>query len=296
MNNKKTGFVAVVGRANVGKSTIINAIIGQKISIISQKPQTTRYKISAVYNDEESQIVFVDTPGFHKAQSKLGEHMVRSTVSSLEGVDLVVMVADSIQISDTTKQLFNMVKNTDAPSIFVINKTDKFSPEKFTYLYDKIKDMNIFDKVTGMAANTGRGVDDLIGYIKKLLPHGPVYYPDDHLTDETERNIAAELIREKALKYLDQEIPHGIMVEIANMKIRPSGDIVDIQANIITEKKSHKPIIIGKGGRKLKGIGRSAREDIEEMLGIKVNLQLFVKVREGWRDNQNLLRSYGFKK
>lgn len=297
MSTFRSGFVTIIGRPNVGKSTLLNAIIGEKLAIMSPKPQTTRHKIKGVYNDDECQIVFVDTPGIHKPKSKLGDYMVDSALSTISEVDVVVLMLDhSMNIGPGDEFLIDLIRNARAKTILVINKVDQLTPEQFRELYERFLALDFVEHVTGVSAIQGKGVADLIERIKRLLPEGPVYYDPDHFTDQTERDLVAELIREKALQYLDDEIPHGIAIEILKFKERVDKEIIDIEANIIAEKQSHKGIIIGKEGRKLKGIGKSAREEIELLLAKKVNLQLWVKVREGWRDNPTLMGSYGYKK
>lgn len=292
----KSGFVAVIGRPNVGKSTLLNALMGQKLAIVSHRPQTTRHKIRAVLTEDNTQMVFIDTPGYQNPRNKLGSFMLDASVSALEGVDIVVMLVDSPRIGELDEKLFRLIENTGVPSIIAINKTDDMSPDDFESLYNRLISMGKFAKVTGISAQFGKGVDELKNYIVELLPEGPFYFPEEEFTDQTQRSMASELIREKALKYLNEEIPHGIAIEIQRMSNRKGKDIVDIQADIIAEKNSHKGIIIGKNGQMLKAIGKAARLDIEMLLDKKVNLKLFVKVREGWRDNNNLLKGYGFKK
>lgn len=297
MSAFRSGFVTIIGRPNVGKSTLLNAIIGEKLAIMSPKPQTTRHKIKGVYNDAESQIVFVDTPGIHKPKSKLGDFMVDAALSTINEVDVVVLVLDqSLTIGPGDEFLIDLIKNARAKTILVINKVDQLTPEQFAELYERFRALDFVDHVTGVSAIGGKGVGELVDTIKSFLPEGPVYYDPEHYTDQTERDLVAELIREKALQYLEDEIPHGIAIEIVKFKEREEKELVDIEANIIAEKQSHKGIIIGKEGRKLKGIGKAAREEIELLLAKKVNLQLWVKVREGWRDNPTLMGSYGYKK
>lgn len=292
----KSGFVTIIGRPNVGKSTLLNRLVGEKIAIMSDKPQTTRHKITAMYNDDDCQIVFVDTPGIHKPKSKLGDYMVSSAKNAVKDVDVVILMMDhSSKIGPGDQYLLDFIKESGVEVILVINKTDLLKPEEFKRLYEMYGQFDFIKKILGMSATMGRGIEDLMEAIKNELPEGPPYYPTDHLTDQTERTIVGEIIREKVLMYLEDEIPHGVAVEIQSMKLRPDKPIYDIEADIVCEKKSHKGIIIGKEGRKLKGIGKSARQDIELLLDSKVNLQLWVKVREGWRDNQNFLNNIGYK-
>jgi GTP-binding protein Era len=292
----KSGFVTIIGRPNVGKSTLLNRLIGEKIAIMSDKPQTTRHKITAMYNDDTTQIVFVDTPGIHKPKSKLGDYMVSSAMNAVKDVDVVILMMDnSLKIGPGDQFLLDFIKESKVDVILAINKIDLLNPDEFKSIYDMYEQMDFVKEVVGLSATMGHGVDALLDLIKKNLPEGPPYYPVDYLTDQTERSIVSEIIREKMLMYLEDEIPHGVAVEVQSMKLRPDGNMYDIEANIICEKKSHKGIIIGKEGRKLKGIGKSARQDMEQFLQKKVNLQLWVKIREGWRDNSNLLNSLGYK-
>ncbi|MGX8794668.1 GTPase Era [Fusibacter sp. JL298sf-3] len=292
----RSGFVTIIGRPNVGKSTLLNQIVGEKIAIMSSKPQTTRHKITAMYNDETSQIVFVDTPGMHRPKNKLGDYMVNSAKSAVKDVDVVVVMMDhSEKIGPGDQYILDFIKEAGVKVILVINKVDLLSPEAFKAVYDTYEAFDFIEEIVGLSAIQGKGVADLIKTIKRRLPEGPKFFPDDHLTDQTERVIVGEMIREKILTYIEQEIPHGVAVEVQKMKKRPNQGLYDIEAEIICEKKTHKGIIIGKEGRKLKGIGKSARQDIERFLGEKVNLQLWVKVREGWRDNANQLKQFGYK-
>lgn len=292
----KSGFVTIIGRPNVGKSTLLNQIVGEKIAIMSSKPQTTRHKITAMYNDDQAQIVFVDTPGIHKPKNKLGDYMVNSAKSAVKDVDVVIVMMDNSQtIGPGDQYILDFVKETGVKVVLVINKVDLLKPEEFKVLYDRYAELDFVDEVFGLSAINGNGIKELVNTIKSRLPEGPKFFPDDHFTDQTERVIVAELIREKVLLYIDDEIPHGVAVEVQKMKKRKGKDLYDIEADIICEKKSHKGIIIGKEGRKLKGIGKSARQDIERLLETKVNLQLWVKIREGWRDSSNQLKQFGYK-
>ncbi len=292
----KSGFVTIIGRPNVGKSTLLNNIIGEKIAIMSDKPQTTRHKITAMYNDEETQIIFVDTPGIHKPKSKLGDFMVSSAKGAIQNVDVVILMVDnSLKIGPGDQYLLDFINEAKAEVILVINKVDLLTPDEFKSIYETYSAFEFIKTIVGLSAIGGKGIEDLIKAIKADLPEGPPYYPEDFLTDQTERTIVSEIIREKVLKYIDDEIPHGVAVEVQSMKFREDKPICDIEADIICEKKSHKGIIIGKEGRKLKGIGKSARQDIERLLDMKVNLQVWVKVREGWRDNQGILKNLGYK-
>jgi len=295
----KSGFVTIIGRPNVGKSTLLNGIIGEKIAIMSSKPQTTRHKITGVYNDDDSQIIFVDTPGIHRPKNKLGDYMVTSAKSAVDDVDVVILMVDhSTKIGPGDEYLLEFIEAAKVDVILAINKVDLITPDAFKIIFDAYSQFTFIKKVIGLSAVNGKGIPELIKAIKEDLPEGPTFYPTDHMTDQTERTIVGEIVREKVLMYIDDEIPHGVAVEVQSMKKRINKDkieIYDLEVDIICEKASHKGIIIGKEGRKLKGIGKSARQDIETLLQTKVNLQLFVKVREGWRDNTNFLKNLGYK-
>ncbi|HAS73508.1 MAG TPA: GTPase Era [Clostridiales bacterium UBA8960] len=292
----KSGFVTIIGRPNVGKSTLLNGIIGEKIAIMSSKPQTTRHKITGVYNDEDSQIIFVDTPGIHRPKNKLGDYMVSSAKSAVDDVDVVILMVDhSLKIGPGDEYLLEFIEAAKVDVILVINKVDLLTPDAFKSIYDTYSNYTFIKSIIGISALNGKGIPELVKAIKADLPEGPSFYPTDHMTDQTERTIASEIVREKVLMYIDDEIPHGVAVEVQTFKKRPDKDLYDIEVDIICEKQSHKGIIIGKEGRKLKGIGKSARQDIEQLLQSKVNLQIFVKVREGWRDNSNFLKNLGYK-
>lgn len=296
----KSGFVTIIGRPNVGKSTLMNSMIGEKISIMSDKPQTTRNKIRTVYTDDEAQIIFLDTPGIHKAKNRLGEFMNYEIDTALEGIDVLVMLTDEFdKIGPGDEFIIEKIKGLKAKKMLVINKTDKASKEAAMKIAGEFGKFNVFDDILPMSALNNVGVDSLIKLIIKYLEPGPMYFPDDYITDRPERFVVSEIIREKALLYLREEVPHGIAVEIEEMKERKdrkNKDLIDIRANILCERKSHKSIIIGKNGRKIKGIGKSAREDIENILGSHVNLQLFVKVSENWQNNNYLLKVLGYDK
>lgn len=291
----KSGFVTIIGRPNVGKSTLMNEVIGQKIAIMSDKPQTTRNKIQSIHTEENFQIIFIDTPGIHKPKHKLGDYMLRSARETLGEVDVILFVVDeSLTIGAGDNFIIEELKDIKTPVILVINKIDKIDQDKFNYIYEKYEKMNIFSDIVGISALEGANLQVLINKIVDFLPEGPQYFPGDMITDQPERVIVGEIIREKILHYTHEEIPHGVAVETTMMKQRENKDIVDIHATIYCEKKSHKGIIIGKQGRKLKGIGKSAREDIEKLLGSKVYLELWVKVKEDWRNSQNTLRTLGY--
>ena len=285
----KSGFVAIVGRPNVGKSTLLNTIAGQKIAIVSNKPQTTRTAIKGIINRDNAQIIFTDTPGIHKPQNKLGEKMAETIDEAVEGVDLILYLIEATDkgIGLANEFILNKVKAQKAKAILVINKVDSVKKENILELIKLYSEKHNFEAIIPISALKNEGIDVLIEKIIELLPEGPAYYDTEEWTDQTERQIVEETIREKALRSLDDEVPHGIAVEVVSMKKRDNKELYDIEATIYCEKKSHKGIIIGKDGAMLRKIGERAREDIEEMLQCKVNLQLWVKVKEDWRDNIN---------
>ena len=297
MNKKfKSGFVALIGRPNVGKSTFMNQIIGQKIAITSKKPQTTRNKIQTVYTCDEGQIVFLDTPGIHKAKNKLGEYMVNVAEKTLKEVDVIMwLVEPDTFIGAGEQHIAEQLKDIKVPVILVINKIDTVDKEEILKFIDAYRKILDFDEIIPASALRGNNVDTVVEQIFKYLPEGPMYYDEDTVTDQPMRQIVAELIREKALHALDEEIPHGIAVTIEKMKKRQNKDIYDIEATIICERDSHKGIIIGKKGSMLKKIGTNARYEIEQQLDMKVNLQIWVKVRKDWRDSELLMKNYGYK-
>ena len=291
----KSGFVSIVGRPNVGKSTLMNNVVGEKIAIMSDKPQTTRNTIQAVYTDEEAQVVFLDTPGIHKPKNKLGEFMVKSATDAFKNVDLVLFVVDeSKKIGPGDRKIIDDLKNIKTPVVLVLNKIDQLNEEE---LFDLMKMYNaegVFEQIVPISALKGRNINELLKVIKSHLEEGPQYFPDYMITDQPERVLVSELIREKVLHYIHDEVPHGVAVEIERMKSRKDKEIVDISAVIYCERDSHKGIIIGKNGRKLKGIGKSAIADIELLLGSQANLQLWVKVKENWRNLQNYVSNFGY--
>lgn len=292
----KSGYVTIIGRPNVGKSTLINMIMKEKLAIVSDKPQTTRSNMQAIYNDEDSQIIFVDTPGMHKPKHKLGEYMVSKAKESTNDVDVIIfMVEPDYKTGPGDQYLTEMLKEKKSPVFLVVNKSDTRKPEEIAKTLTEFSKMMDFSEVIPVSAFTGRNVDNLLTLIKKYLPEGPAYYPKDIMADVQEKFIVSETIREKALRLLRDEIPHGIAIEVTKMKERETGEF-DIEADIITERESHKPIIIGKNGQVLKKIGMYAREDLERFFRTKVNLRLFVKVRKDWRDNATYLKEYGYKK
>ena len=297
--NVKSGFVTLIGRPNVGKSTLMNRMIGQKIAITSNKPQTTRNRIQTVHTDERGQIVFVDTPGIHKAKNKLGESLVGAAEKTIGEVDVVCwLVEPTTYIGAGEQHIIERLKKVKAPIILVINKVDTIKKEEILPVIDCYRKELDFQEIMPVSARSGANVDELIDTIYKYLPYGPMFYDEDTITDQPMRQIVAELIREKALHALNEEIPHGIAVVIDSMKERKSqkGIITDIQATIICERDSHKGIIIGKGGEMLKKIGANARYEIEKQLDTKVNLQLWVKVKKEWRDSDVLIKNFGYDK
>ena len=297
--NVKSVFVTLIGRPNVGKSTLMNRMIGQKIAITSNKPQTTRNRIQTVHTDERGQIVFVDTPGIHKAKNKLGEYMVGAAEKTIGEVDVVCwLVEPTTYIGAGEQHIIERLKKVKAPIILVINKVDTIKKEEILPVIDCYRKELDFQEIIPVSARSGANVDELIDTIYKYLPYGPMFYDEDTITDQPMRQIVAELIREKALHALNEEIPHGIAVVIDSMKERKSqkGIITDIQATIICERDSHKGIIIGKGGEMLKKIGANARYEIEKQLDTKVNLQLWVKVKKEWRDSDVLIKNFGYDK
>lgn len=292
----KSGFVSVIGRPNVGKSTLLNKVIGEKISIISDKPQTTRNKIQLVLTGDDYQIVFLDTPGIQMPKNKLGEYMLKVSKSTLEEVDgIVFMVDDSIEIGKLDKYIIEELKNISTPIILLINKTDRLNDEETLLLVEKYNNMQLFKEIIPISALNDLNIDRCIQVIKEILPEGPQYFPEDMITDQPERFIISELIREKALENLEEEVPHGIYVDIDSIKSRDDKELIDVYANIYCEKDSHKGIVIGKNGKMLKQIGKSAREDIEKLLGSRVNLQIWVKVEKNWRERENKLKYFGYK-
>lgn len=294
-HNLKSGFVTLIGRPNVGKSTLMNHLIGQKIAITSDKPQTTRNRIQTVYTDERGQIIFLDTPGIHKAKNKLGEYMVSVAEHTLKEVDIVLwLVEPTTFIGAGERHIAEQLNKIKTPIMLVINKIDtlKNQDEILTFI-DAYKDICSFAEIVPVSALKDKNTDLMTELIFKYLPYGPQFYDEDTVTDQPMRQIAAELIREKALRLLDDEIPHGVAVTIEKMTERANG-MMDIEANIVCERDSHKGIIIGKGGSMLKKIGTAARREIENLMDTKVNLQLWVKVRKEWRDSELYMKNYGY--
>ncbi|MCI8319573.1 MAG: GTPase Era [Dorea sp.] len=290
----KSGFVTLIGRPNVGKSTLMNYLIGQKIAITSNKPQTTRNRIQTVLTTEKGQIVFVDTPGIHKAKNKLGEYMVNVAERTLNEVDVVLwLVEPTTFIGAGEQHIAKQLRTVTTPVILVINKIDSVKREEVFSAIDAYKDIYDFAEIVPVSARSGSNSDELIDVVMKYLPYGPQFYDEDTVTDQPERQIVAELIREKALHALEEEIPHGIAVAIDRMKRR--GRVMHIDATIICERDSHKGIIIGKQGNMLKKIGSTARFEIEKMLECQVNLKLWVKVKKDWRDSEYLMKNFGYR-
>lgn len=299
MNEKfKSGFAAIIGRPNVGKSTLMNHLIGQKIAITSKKPQTTRNRIQTVYTCEDGQIVFLDTPGIHKAKNKLGEYMVQVAERTLKDVDVILWLVEPTQfIGAGERHIAEELKGLSIPVLLIINKVDTVEKEEILKSIDTYRKLYDFEEIIPVSALRGRNTEEIIPCIFKYLPYGPMFYDEDTVTDQPQRQIVAEIIREKALYALDEEIPHGIAVAVDRMKPRPGKNtLIDIDATIICEKDSHKGIIIGKQGSMLKKIGSNARFELEKMLEAKVNLKLWVKVKKDWRDSDFLIKNFGYDK
>ena len=293
----KSGFVTLIGRPNVGKSTLMNQIIGQKIAITSNKPQTTRNRIQTVYSEENGQIIFLDTPGIHKAKNKLGEYMVTVAERTLNEVDVILwLVEPTTYIGAGEQHIAETLKRVKTPVILVINKIDTVKKEELLPVIESYQKLHEFAEIVPVSAMNGENKENLVSTIFSYLEEGPQFYDEDTITDQPERQIVAELIREKALRLLNDEIPHGIAVSIEKMKERKGGKIMDIEATIVCERDSHKGIIIGKSGAMLKNIGMNARREIENLLDQQVNLQLWVKVRKDWRDSDMFLKNYGYNK
>ncbi|NLW40247.1 MAG: GTPase Era [Tissierellia bacterium] len=292
----RSGFVTVIGRPNVGKSTLLNKVIGEKISIISDKPQTTRNKIQLVYTEEDCQIVFLDTPGIQMPKNKLGEYMLKVSKETLEEVDIITFMVDSsFETGKLDSYIIEELKTVKTPIILLINKIDTINKEDVDKLILKYQEMDIFHTIIPISAINGTNIDLYLEAIKELLPEGPQYFPEDMITDQPERFIIAELIREKALENLQEEVPHGIFVEVEEVRTREDKDLIDVFATIYCEKESHKGIVIGKAGRMLKAIGQSSRLDIERLLGSRVNLQLWVKVEKNWRERESKVKHFGYR-
>ena len=295
MEIKKSGMISIVGRPNVGKSTLTNALVGEKIAIVSNKPQTTRNRISAVVNRGECQYVFLDTPGLHKARTRLGDYMVKVVKESVADVDAILLLVEPIpHIGGPEAELIVRIKQLGVPSILVINKMDTVEKEALLAVMQTYGQAHDFNAILPISAKQNEGVNELLDLLAEFLPEGPQLFPDDMVTDQPERQVCAEIIREKLLLCLDKEIPHGTAVEITRFSERDN-EIIDLDATIYCEKASHKGIIIGKGGAMLKKISTLARTDIEAFMGTKVFLQTWVKVKEWWRDNLNLIHNFGYR-
>lgn len=298
-NNFKSGYVSVIGRPNVGKSTLLNAIIGEKISAISSKPQTTRQNITFIHTDNEAQIIFLDTPGIQKPKNKLGEFMLTESKEGIEDSDVITYIVDtSKRIGKAERSIIDLLKEYKGklPIILLINKVDTIKKEELLEIISMYAEEDIFDDIIPISAMKNDGVDIYLESLKKYLKPGPMYYPEDMITDKNERFIVAEIIREKGLMYLNEEVPHGLAISIEKFKKREDKNIYDIEANIYVERDSHKGILIGKGGSMLKRIGTEAREEAERLLDAKVNLQIWVKVEKNWRDRDNLVKRFGYDK
>lgn len=293
----KSGFVAIIGRPNVGKSTLMNHLIGQKIAITSRKPQTTRNKIQTVYTSKKGQIVFLDTPGIHQAKNKLGEYMVNVAQRTFKDSDVILwLVEPTSYIGAGERHIAEQLKACKLPVILVINKVDTVKKEEVAGFMEAYKKLYDFADIIPASALRAQNLDTVLDCIFKYLPYGPQFYDEDTVTDQPQRQIVAEMIREKALRTLEEEIPHGIAVTIERMKERPDGSLVDIDATIICERDSHKGIIIGKQGAMLKKIGSASRFEIERMLEKRVNLKIWVKVKKDWRDSDFLIKNFGYDK
>ena len=293
--NYKSGFAALIGRPNVGKSTLMNRLVGQKIAITSSKPQTTRNRIQTVYSEERGQIIFLDTPGLHRAKNKLGEYMVNVAERTLSEVDVLLWLVEPTSYIGAGEQAIAEKLKTVDPVILVINKIDTVKKEEILKFIEAYRNILDFSQIVPVSALKAENTDRLIDVIFQYLPEGPMYYDEDTVTDQPERQIVAELIREKALRLLSDEIPHGIAVQIERMKERPGGKLIDIEATIICERDSHKGMIIGKQGAMLKKIGMQARAAAESLLDAQVNLKLWVKVRKDWRESEAMLKNFGYR-
>ncbi len=291
----KSGFISIIGRPNVGKSTLMNRLVGEKIAIMSNKPQTTRNKIQSILTTNDFQAVFIDTPGIHTPKNKLGEYMVKEAHTTLGEVDIIFYLIEAVpHIGRVDHDIIERLKTIDTPVFLCINKIDSTSKEQVVKTINLYMDMHSFAEIIPISAYEGTNIDAILECMEKYLPNGPKYFPEDMITDQPERQIVAEIIREKALHLLDQEIPHGIAIEIDIMKKREEGNIVDIEATIICEREAHKKIIIGKQGSMIKNIGSKARYDIERLLGSKIYLNLWVKIKKNWRDSDFLLKNFGY--
>ena len=291
----KSGFISVIGRSNVGKSTLLNRVLGEKLTIISDKPQTTRNKIQLIYTDENMQAIFLDTPGIQTPKNKLGDYMLKVSMSTLNEVDVITYIVDTTEeIGKLDTEIIEKLKLVDTKIILLINKIDKTSSDKVNELVEMYSKFEIFEEIIPISALTGDNLERYLTSLKNNLPEGPMYYDKDSVTDQPIRQIVQELIREKALINLSDELPHGIAITIEKFKERQDKDLIDIDATIIVEKKSHKGMVIGKKGSMIKKIGTDARIDIEQLLDAKVNLKLWVKIDEEWRNKDSRLRYLGY--
>lgn len=295
MNIRKSGMISIVGRPNVGKSTLTNALVGDKVAIVTNKPQTTRNRICAVLNRGESQFVFMDTPGLHKARTRLGDYMIKLVRESVSDVDAVMLLVEPIpNLGGPEQELVARIKELGVPAVLVINKIDTVKKDELLEVIRVYGEAHGFAAIVPISAKNGEGLEDLLDVLDTFLPEGPQLFPDDMVTDQPERQVCAEIVREKLLLCLDKEIPHGTAVEVTKFSEREDG-IIDMDATIYCEKDSHKGIIIGKGGAMLKKISTLARQDVEKFMGTKCYLQTWVKVKENWRDNVNLIKNFGYR-
>ena len=296
MEIKRSGMISIVGRPNVGKSTLTNALVGEKIAIVTNKPQTTRNRICAVVDRKDCQFVFMDTPGLHKARTKLGDYMVKVVKDSVADVDAVCLIVEPIpHVGGPEEELIGRIKSLGVPSVLIINKIDTVEKEELLAVMQAYAQVHDFNAILPISARTGDGVEEVLDVLSQFLPEGPRLFPEGMVTDQPERQVCAEIIREKLLLCLDKEIPHGTAVELVRFAERERDGVIEIDATIYCEKESHKGIIIGKGGAMLKKISTQARQDIERFMGAKVYLRTWVKVKENWRDNMNLIHDFGFK-
>ncbi len=293
-NHFHSGFITIVGRPNVGKSTLMNAMVGEKVAIVSNRPQTTRNRIMGVMTRDDWQMVFLDTPGIHHPRTRLGEYMMQSVKDAMDGMDGVLVLVDATQVGEQDRAIVKEMSEKKVPKLLALNKIDLLAPEKLLTLIASFADLS-YDAIVPISAKTGDGLEDLTKALVKGLPEGPKYFPDDMMTDQPERQICAEMIREKALLHLRDEVPHGIGVEMMAMN-KENDDFMEIHATIYCEREAHKGIIIGKHGAMLQTIGSEARADIEQLLGMHVNLKLWVKVRPDWRNRMDDLRTLGYEK
>ncbi len=295
MEIKKSGMISVVGRPNVGKSTLTNALVGEKIAIVTNKPQTTRNRICAILDRGECQFVFMDTPGLHRARTRLGDYMVGVVRQSVAEVDAVLLLVEPVaKVGGPEAELIGRIQELGVPAVLVVNKIDTVKKDELLAVMQAYGQAHDFAAIVPISAKAGEGVEELLDVVEHFLPEGPRLFPEDMVTDQPERQVCAEIVREKLLLCLDKEIPHGTAVEITKFSQRDD-DVIELDATIYCEKNSHKGIIIGKGGGMLKKIGALAREDIEAFMGAKVYLQTWVKVKENWRDNVNLIKNFGYR-